>query len=654
MKNHMNRKVLSILLAAAMLCMTLAVGTVTASSEAATKTKTPTLSKPTVVIGTEKSAKAHVIESGTALDLKGGTDPLPAKYSSVEEGYMTPIKDQDPYSTCWTFAAMACAETATIKNHLTDDPEPDYSELALAYFAYHPSEDPRGGLTGDYSIFDEDLYLECGGNIWLTTQTMNNWRGVTEETLAPYAAVVADRTYIPDVSVAYTDVLRLEDAQWLPLVTDADREVLKRKLLDYGAASVSIYYDAPYYNSEAHCYYTDCPSGNHAVVLCGWDDDYPADNFAGSEKGIKPAENGAWLIRNSWGSEWGENGYFWLSYYDASIGEDVAAVYSFVPADRYDYNYQYDGAAGFSSLFFDTNFISIANKYTAQHDEQLLAVSNYNYNSPGTAYTASVYVGLTDETDPTSGTLAATVSGTYAAQGLKTIKLPAPITLTAGTTFAVVYELTSPETENANILISFDYTTEFGGGILNGHNEGTLGQGFFLDDGVTWTDLYDPDLGIPCNFRIHAYTKALGGDTSEEPSEDPSEDPWLVSEPDEFSDTPSEEPSAEPSEEPSVEPSEEPSVEPSEEPSEVPSEEPSVEPSEERSDVSELPQTPGDADGDGDVTMKDVLLARKLIAGMDANADRNALDVDGDGDVTMKDVLLLRKFIAGMIKSFKK
>ena len=60
----------------------------------------------------------------------------------------------------------------------------------------------------------------------------------------------------------------------------------------------------------------------------------------------------------------------------------------------------------------------------------------------------------------------------------------------------------------------------------------------------------------------------------------------------------------------------------------------------------------GDANGDGDLDMKDVLLIRKVIAGMGGVLQVDAADVDRDGAVTMKDVLLIRKFIAGLIRSF--
>ena len=223
--------------------------------------------------------------------------------------------------------------------------------------------------------------------------------------------------------------------------------------------------------------------------------------------------------------------------------------------------------------------------------------------------------------------------------GLYTDVLDNPVTLTAGTTFAVTYEYNTAD--DVLLMVSLSYDTMYGTTQELAVNYIEPGQSFLLDDGNVWNDMYDYGEGVRSNYRLHAYTALIDdGDTSEpvseptsepvsETSETPSDpsDPWIVSEDDEFS-----------------QPSD---PESTDVPSEVPSD-PTSEP------VSDRPEVPGDADGDGEVTMKDVLLARKLIAGMDAQADRDALDVDGDGQLTMKDVLLLRKFIAGMITSFER
>ena len=574
---------------------------------------------------------------------------LPSAYSSLDQGYMTPIKDQLRYGVCWAFAILACGETATIKEHLTDNPTPDYSEWALAYQSYHSVTDPLGGLAGDNVTItgsagiewetDLNRYLLVGGDYERGSMSLFNWRGVTEESLAPYSAVVADSELAPDDSTAYEDTLHIEDVIWLSLNSEENAVEVKARLLEYGAAGFTIYMNQVCLNEETGAYYCGDPTNaeiDHGVVLCGWDDDYPATNF-GTEKGGVPSQNGAWLIRNSWGEWGGQGGYFWMSYEDVSFSLDnQVAFFRFASADNYDYNYQYDGHNDPCLLKQEGQKRGFAaNVFTAQHDEQLKATSNIYYNQSGGTYTVRVYRGLTDSEDPTSGELVAEKTVTDVLKGIHTDVLDTPVDLTAGTTFSVVYELSTPD--DTSLVTCRNETFSFGTVTFEYVNEGKPGQSFYSFDGAVWHDTFDSaETNVEAkgaNFRIHAYTKALGGgDTSEEASEDP----WLVSEPDEFSDTPSDEPGEVTSDEPGEVTSDE--------PGEVTSDEPG-----DSSDVSERPEVPGDADGDGDVTMKDVLLARKLIAGMDADADRNSLDVDGDGDVTMKDVLLLRKFIAGMI-----
>ena len=617
-------------------------------------------------------------------------DNLPTAYSSLDEGYMTPIKDQQQYGVCWAFAMLACGETATLKEHLTDNPSPDYSEFALSYQAYHSVTDPLGGLAGDNVAItgsagvegetDLNRYLLVGGDYERGSLTLFNWRGATDEALAPYSAVVANSELAPDDSTAYEDVLHLEDVIWLPLNSEESAMEVKARLLEHGAAGLTIYMNQECMNEENGSYYcgdaTDAAI-NHGVVLCGWDDDYPATNF-GTEKGGVPSRNGAWLVRNSWGNWGGYDGYFWMSYEDVTFSLDnQAAFFTFAPADKYDYNYQYDGHNDPCFLKQEgTKHGFAANVFTAEHDEQLKATSNVYYNQSGGAYTVRVYRGLTDNADPTSGELVAEKTVTDVLKGIHTDVLDTPVELTAGTTFSVVYELSTPD--DANLVTCRNETYSLETLTFEYVNEGELGQSFYSFDGSAWHDTFDPaETNVEAkgaNFRIHAYTTVPdSGETSEnpseEPSEEPSDDPWVVSEIDEFSDMPSEEPSEVLSEEPSEVPSEEPSEVPSEEPSEVTSEEPSEvtseEPSEEPSDISETsevsevseisevseqPAVAGDADGDGEATMKDVLLARKLIAGMDVEVNEGALDVDGDGDVTMKDVLLIRKFIAGLIE----
>ncbi len=274
------------------------------------------------------------------------------------------------------------------------------------------------------------------------------------------------------------------------------------------------------------CYYQDIVAAatNHEVVIVGWDDDYPAENFGCSDQGAIPPADGAWLCRNSYGSHWaGGDGYFWISYYDASVRynsariDGRATVFDFAPADNYENNYEYDGAAilGYVNDSIDGKGLSTgkvasadsrrwyANIFTAAANdaprgtEQLRAVATYTY-SAGVPYTVSVYTGLTDAADPVSGTLAATQSGTFEFAGFHTVALTKPVSLREDERFSVVFSVGGAA--DGSIYLPACYTS------ANWHstNETLAGQSFASLDGKSWHDC--SELKNAPNVRIKAYT----------------------------------------------------------------------------------------------------------------------------------------------------
>lgn len=369
----------------------------------------------------------------------------PEKYDLRERGMVSPVSDQNPFGSCWTFAALGSAESYLLGQGI----HADLSNLHLAYFTYHGDGD-----ADEYNPWPDQPYLDAGGNNPMAVGTLAAWKGPVYEETVPYSGAVEanDPDYQVDEHLRGNAVYHLQEAVYLPNgayniegVPEATAQIIKALVMEKGAVSVS--YAAgdqtTYYNADTCAWYNPEPTSiDHAVLLVGWDDNFPRDSF-----NDMPEKDGAWLIRNSWGTGWGDDGYFWLSYEDKSLS--FGNVYTLEPADNYKTNYQYDLGWGYSLGFVpaegqERDFIGYeANIFTARGDEQLEAVSFYT-TDVNTRYEVSVYTGCADD-NPTSGTLStATASGTQPYAGYHTVELPKAVPLAAGEKFSVVVELVNP------------------------------------------------------------------------------------------------------------------------------------------------------------------------------------------------------------------
>lgn len=134
--------------------------------------------------------------------------------------------------------------------------------------------------------------------------------------------------------------------QEIQFFDEDDREAIKWAVYQHGGVSTSIYADvngsnlekSSYYSKEDNAYcYRGKEDPNHDVVIIGWDDDYGAEHFPGRVPG-----DGAFICQNSWGESFGEEGVFYISYYDSNIGTQSAAYTKVENTDNYDTIYQSD------------------------------------------------------------------------------------------------------------------------------------------------------------------------------------------------------------------------------------------------------------------------------------------------------------------------
>lgn len=415
--------------------------------------------------------------------------------SSYISPYITSIKNQNPYGTCWAHAAMASAEADLWKKGLADSTI-DLSEWQLAYFFYHTVEDPLGGTAGDSVTVVTDSsaedYLDRGGNQQLATYRLATWQGVTQEADAPYSTVYNDRTKTLDDALAYgKDAYHLENAYWVSM---KDRDIVKQLIMEYGACAASYYHDSAYFNSSSQWnrseplaeYRPTGTSTNHAITIVGWDDNYSKDNFGT----YKPSSNGAWLCKNSWGSNWSKDGLFYISYEDSPNLNGNAYFYDYGTGDNYDYNYQYDGGVGLSTY----SVANAANVYTANSAETLKAVGFYTED---VQYTCTIKIYKNCTGNPVSGTLVSTQTATEPYAGFHTVVLDTPVDLNAGDTYSVVvYQTTSSGTPKVPIDVSFSWNW------LTGVSSAKTGQSFISSSGSYWQDVSASGY----NCRIKAYT----------------------------------------------------------------------------------------------------------------------------------------------------
>ncbi len=446
---------------------------------------------------------------------------------------LPPLRNQNPYGTCWAFSSVALAELNLMKQGI-EVPD-DLSELHLAYFTYHTALDPLGGTEGDNNQALEKNYLMRGGNLGFSSAVFANWTGAVSESELPYSQADADLYVNPDE--AFTDrawrnshdgtAVHLTDSYEVLLrnaqneIDWAGMEMAKKMVRDYGGVGISYYSPSGtssstnpgVYSTAYNCFYdpTDHGKTNHAVTIVGWDDNFPKENFPNEQK---PAGDGAWLIRNNWlsGGTYANSqrysGYFWMSYYNVTQSEKG---YSFVfePADNYDNNYQYDGSmytyVGYSTPKGANVFTAHASG--ADNGESLKAASFYtdatNFN-----YTIEVYTDLPDTvTDPTNGTLASSVSGFKEQAGYHTIPLNSTVPLRPDDRFSIVVTLSK---EGATPSLGTEIASTSNWYDIDANIE--EGQSFFKPSGDSaWKDLRDYSIGWIGNLRIKAFTDNLDG-----------------------------------------------------------------------------------------------------------------------------------------------
>ncbi|WP_298499597.1 right-handed parallel beta-helix repeat-containing protein [uncultured Methanobrevibacter sp.] len=368
---------------------------------------------------------------------------LPSRYDSRDYGYITPAKNQNVGKNCWAFSGIATLEACLKK--ITGE-------------TYDFSEDNAKNLMAVTSIYGLNIDPNAGGYDTMFMSYLASWFGPIHEIYDYYNPMSS-------ISIGLTSEFHIQDILFLPARhNSSDNYEYKYAIINYGAISAIFNWT------------TDSISnGLHSVCIVGWDDNYNSIDSLGNYA------KGAWIFKNSWGEEWGDNGFGYLSY-EQKLSEEIAPymhAYTFIFNEGdigYQDNYQYDYAGVTDFLCTNTSYVYYKNRFTAK-DQQLLSAFSTYFEKP-TYFTYSVTLNG-EKINVAKNALY------YSPAGYHTIPMDYKVILEKGDEFEVIVKLFDANIPvcQADELYKLSYPSNVS---------------YISYNGEDWIDLYELD--PTCNF----------------------------------------------------------------------------------------------------------------------------------------------------------
>ena len=389
-----------------------------------------------------------------------GATPLPSSYDARNEFnsngmcIVPPIRDQYPHGTCWAHATMGMMETSIRKQDMVDnEDDSNLSEAALAYFVYNlesitnnTSNYPEPARSGrDYQKINTNAtnedWAEIGGSPLQASLMLSTYMGAVKENEDTEYSKIADmKTNGLDGKYAYkNNAFEIVDAQW---INKNNIDLVKQAIMENGSAGIGYFEDRDSTNCHQSgtewYYYHSYEKTNHDVMIIGWDDNISKDLFYDSN-GEKPANNGGWLVRNSWGdnNNCANHGYFWISYEDPTIGSEIYSIKA-TKSNTYKYNYHYDGSGALYYRELEKTWAASNVFQTSNDNDQQLEAVNVAILSANSDFSIEVYTKDTEMDNPIDGTKQLSQKATKETAGVYTIVLDKKIKLNKGSYFSII------------------------------------------------------------------------------------------------------------------------------------------------------------------------------------------------------------------------
>lgn len=411
----------------------------------------------------ERGGQAAADEPGPGREEEGQElVELPEAFDYRKVGRAPKAGDQKDLGTCWAFSSLMALESTLLPEESWDLSEDHMSR------------------NNSFSLGQEE-----GGHYAMSMAYLLSWQGPVLEEQDPYGD-----GYSPD---GLAPVMHVQEIR---LLESKDFERIKEAVYTTGGVQSSLFTtmqdpsDADRYYDKETCgyYYPGEERANHNLVIVGWDDHYPKENFD-----PQPEGDGAFICMNSWGPDFGEEGCIYVSYYDTNIG-DVNVLYSGVTDTKtYTGIYQSDLCGWVGQLGYGKDEAYFANAYKAEREETLKAVGFYA-TMPGSSYEVYAAAGLSALEELVLDRPLA--KGTLRDAGFYTIRLSEEIGLTPGEKFWVVVKLKTP---GAIHPVAIEYQPPDSTGTVDLSD----GEGYLSADGKRWVSAEQEQ---NCNLCLKAYT----------------------------------------------------------------------------------------------------------------------------------------------------
>lgn len=399
----------------------------------------------------------------TVVDNSEGISDVPPSYDLRTRLRVSEVRNQGNYGTCWAFAAISALESSLMP------------EENLLFSVDHMS------MSNSFNVNQYD-----GGEYTMGMAYLAAWQGPVYEKDDPYGDGATDESLSP---VKHVQEIRIIDGK--------DYQGIKEAVFKYGGVQTSLYSNissskgnSKYFNKDTNAYcYMGSEKPNHDVVIIGWDDNYPKENFNVDLEG-----DGAFICQNSWGNEFGDDGFFYVSYYDTNIGTHNEVYTGVENTDNYDNIYQSDLCGWVGKMGYDKEDMYGANVFTATSDQNIKAASFYATASD-TSYELYIVNDFKDEYSFAGRKKVA--EGTLENAGYYTIKFDEEVPVTEGERYAVVLHINTPESTHP-MAIEYDSGESYLKDV-----DLDDGEGYISYDGAAFINVKEKQ---DCNLCIKAFS----------------------------------------------------------------------------------------------------------------------------------------------------